>query len=759
MRSIVAAIPCIGILAASSWFGASAAGVEGDRYVGSSRCAECHAESYAGWRGSHHERAMAEASEDSVLGDFGDVSVSFAGITSTFYRGEDGSYLVRTDGPDGALERFHISHTFGWYPLQQYLIPFPDGRLQALGIAWDTRPADEGGQRWFHLYPQGPPAAGDPLHWTGPDQTWNYMCADCHSTDLGKRYDPTTDSYDTRWSEINVACEACHGPGSDHLEWVRAGGQGANNGLPVHFDERQDISWRTDPGTGLPRRSRPRTTSKEIDTCAPCHSRRSTIAADPQARQPLMDSHLPALLRPGLYHADGQILDEVYVYGSFLQSRMYRAGVTCSDCHDPHSTELRAPGAAVCLQCHEARRFATTEHHHHPAESVGADCLGCHMPERTYMVVDPRRDHSFRIPRPDLTLRMGTPNACAGCHQDLEIEVLDQQVRVWYGEAGIRRPSFAPALQAGREGRLQAPALLAALANDRRQPAIARATALEALAAYPGPRLASALGPAAADKDPLVRGAVAGALSALPLAVRAQLGLALLDDPVLGVRIQAIDSLIPLLDQPVPNPLREKLQAVGEEFVAAQRVNSERPEARTNLGGYYGELGNTAAAEVEYRAALALDPHFVPAYVGLADLYRSTGGEANAVAILRQGLDQVPGDPSLQHALGLALVRAGERKQALDHLEAAAEGAPEQTRFAYVYAVALHDSGDPARAIIVLEAAARRRPADAEILQALVLYLQGLGRPAQARRYARDLEQLFPGDPGVARLLRSLEQS
>jgi cytochrome c553 len=77
---------------------------------------------------------------------------------------------------------------FGVYPLQQYLLPLDDGRLQALSIAWDSRPAEEGGQRWYHLYPDEAIAHDDPLHWTGPYQNWNTRCAECHSTDLHKNY-------------------------------------------------------------------------------------------------------------------------------------------------------------------------------------------------------------------------------------------------------------------------------------------------------------------------------------------------------------------------------------------------------------------------------------------------------------------------------------------------------------------------------------------------------------------------------------------
>ena len=731
-------------------------GEQGGDYAGAPVCGECHRQAYAAWRGSHHQLAMAEAHEQMVLGDFGGVSVTFGGVTSTFSRSPDGGYQVHTDGPDGRLQDYRISHTFGWYPLQQYLVPFPGGRLQALGIAWDSRPAGQGGQRWLHLYPEAPPAAGDPLHWTGREQNWNYQCADCHATDLSRGYDAGADRYDTRWAELGVGCEACHGPAAAHAAWAKAGAKGDDDRLTVRFDERAGISWPTDPGTGLPRRSAPRQGAKEIESCAPCHARRSTIAASSWPGQPLLDSHLPALLRQGLYHADGQMLDEVYVYGSFLQSRMYRAGVTCSDCHDPHSGEPRAPADQVCATCHEASRFATSEHHRHPVGSAGADCRACHMPAVTYMVVDPRRDHSFRIPRPDLSLRLGVPNACADCHRGLSAEALDQQFRARFGAELSRRPSFAAALHAGREASLEAPALLAALVSDRRHPAIARATALELLSGYPGPRLAAALGPVANDPEPLMRGALAAALGALPLPARLERGLPLLEDPVLGVRIQATGALAPLLTEALPEELRPRLEGAVAEYVEAQRVNAERPEARNNLGGLYRDIGKTEAAEAEYRAALRLDPRFVPAYVGLADLHRAGGREQESRQALEQGLRQVPSSPVLHHALGLALVRAGERRAAMEPLRLAAEAAPEQTRFAYVYAVALYDSGDREQALALLQAAQQRRPADAEVLQALVSYLRDAGRPQEALRYARMLTELYPGDPGLSRLIQSL---
>ncbi len=192
-------------------------------YVASHACVECHPAEVQSWLGSHHDRAMEEVSEATVLGDFDGATFELAGVTSTFSRRE-GKYFVRTDGPDGALHDYEIAYTFGVEPLQQYLVAFPGGRYQALGIAWDSRPREQGGQRWIHLYPEDPPRPGSPLHWTGIDQTWNHMCAECHSTNLRKGYRADGARYETTWSEIDVACEACHGPGSEHVAWARAGG-------------------------------------------------------------------------------------------------------------------------------------------------------------------------------------------------------------------------------------------------------------------------------------------------------------------------------------------------------------------------------------------------------------------------------------------------------------------------------------------------------------------------------------------------------
>jgi hypothetical protein len=400
-------------------------------YVRRETCAQCHAGQAKAWDSSHHAHAMQNATEATVRGDFNDANFTYGDVTTKFYR-EDGKFMIRTDGPDGKLQDFEAKFTFGVAPLQQYLLELPGGRFQALAIAWDSRPKADGGQHWFHLYPNETIKAGDPLHWTGLQQNWNFECAECHSTNLRRNYDPIAGAYKTSFSEINVSCESCHGPGSHHAAWAHkeVGWEdfNMNKGLTVSLDERQDVSWALDTKTGNSTRSEPRRTTREIETCGHCHARRGSLWADAALGTPIGDSYRVALLDDNLYFPDGQLRDEVYEYGSFLQSRMFHAGVSCSDCHEPHSLALRAPGNGVCLQCHATEKYQTATHHRHAPDSVGAQCTSCHMPTRTYMVVDPRRDHSIRIPRPDLSVSLGTPNACNGCHADKSLQWAADQI-------------------------------------------------------------------------------------------------------------------------------------------------------------------------------------------------------------------------------------------------------------------------------------------------------------------------------------------
>ena len=728
-----------------------------ENFVGAATCAKCHQREYDTWLGSHHERAMDEATPHSVLGDFSGVKLTVHGVTSTFYE-KDGHFFVRTDGPEGALLDYPVKFTFGWYPLQQYLIEFPRGHVQSLGLAWDSRPAGKGGQRWFHLYADEAMDHRHPLHWTGREQTWNYQCAECHSTGVEKNYDLSTDSYRTRWAEINVACEACHGPGAAHVAWAKGGGQAKNKtgnnrkGLAIDLKDRDNSTWIIDEKSGKPRRSASRQDHTEIELCARCHSRRAQIWDDYQWGKPLHDTHRLALLDDALYFPDGQIKDEVYVYGSFIQSRMYRAGVTCSDCHEPHSLKLLAPGNGVCARCHFPAQYDTEAHHHHPADSQGASCTNCHMPQRVYMVVDERADHSLRVPRPDLSLAMGTPNACNQCHQDRPAEWAAQTTRRWRGSNAAVSVHFGETLDAPRRGAVDATDQLLALAADPNQPGIARATALERRYNQARSRDRLTIERLLADEDALVRRAAAGSLEQTGLALRAKLLLPLVDDPARTVRIEVARLVAPLLQHGLPEPDRRRLMAALKEYTHAQAVNADRPESHLNLGNLALALGNLRAAEEAYRTALRLQPSFAPAYVNLADLFRQQGREDEGEVLLRKGIADVHEPADLHHALGLLLVRERRLDDALAPLHRATELDPEQPRYAYVYALALRQKGEPEKAITALEAARGRHPGDREVLSALTtLYLERRDHEA-AIEAAADLKARYPDDPHVEAL-------
>jgi predicted CXXCH cytochrome family protein len=743
----------------------AASGDQPAAFVGAQACAGCHTAQFDAWRGSHHALAMQKATESTVLGDFADAKLEHFGVTTTFFRDGD-KFMVRAEGPDGALHDYPVAYTFGVDPLQQYLIVFPGGRLQALGVAWDTRPKGQGGQRWFHLYPGQQLKPGDPLHWTGRDQIWNYQCADCHSTDLKKNYDLAANTYGTSWTDLDVGCEACHGPGSQHVAWAKAyaaggaypsGTDASRLGLTNWLKPTDAGHWEMNPATGIAKRTE-NLVSTELETCAACHSRRKVIAENLVPGAPYLDANLPALLEPGLYHADGQIDDEVYEYGSFLQSRMHAAGVTCANCHDPHSTKLRAQGNSLCAQCHLPEKFDVAAHHHHQPGSAGAQCANCHMPTKNYMVVDARRDHSIRVPRPDLSVALGTPNACNQCHADRPAQWAAETVAGWYPGGRQTTPHYGTALHAGRIGAADAEQQLDRLILDRNQPAIARASALPLLARYASPASETAIKAAIRDPDPLVRAAAPRALPGTPPPRFVDAAAPLLSDPVRAVRIEAARALAGTDLLALPPEQQTALVKATAELVAAEKVDADRPEAHLNLGLLDLRRRELAGAEAEYRTALRLDPNFVPALVNLADLDRAGGKDDEGAELLRKAMAIEPDNADVRYALGLYLVRKHDYAGALDLLRRAHELTPDNARYAYVYAVALNSSGAVREALALLEEAHQQHPADRSVLMALVSIARDNGDFAAALRHARDLLTLDPGNAQLQALVAELEK-
>ena len=622
-------------------------------FIGSTVCAECHTSEFESWQASQHAVAMQDATPRTVLGRF-DTRFTHDGVTTTFMRRGD-RFMVNTQGADGRAGEFEIRYTFGVYPLQQYLVEFSRGRIQPLLVAWDARPDSVGGQRWFAVDSATMSGHVDEFHWTGREQNWNYMCADCHSTGVRKGYVATTDSFRTTHSEISVGCEACHGPGSLHAEWGKSSSLfrrllWRDPRIPARLGERSGVRWSIDSATGNASRSVARTTDGEIEVCAQCHARRVHFADGYTAGAPLLDYYLPLVMASDLYYADGQQRDEVYTYGSFLQSRMYSAGVTCADCHEPHGQKLRRPGNQVCAQCHQESKYDRESHHHHAEGSAGAQCVSCHMPAATYMRVDPRRDHSLRIPRPDLTVAMGVPNACNGCHLDRDAAWAAGQIRAWFPipQSGFQR--FATAFAADDRGDSTAVDSLASVANDASEPWFVRASALSRLSAHIGPQSFDAARFWSSDHNGQVRHAALSILEALPPAQRIPLAGPALGDPVRAVRQQAAWLLSPVADSLAPDR-RRAFDVAAAEFVESQRYNADRAPNRILLGAYYANRGWLDSAAVEFRAAIGFAPHSAQGYLLLAEVFRARGQRDEAEAVLRSGFAAIPDDESLRRAL------------------------------------------------------------------------------------------------------------
>ncbi len=727
--------------------------------MGGPACASCHRQENEAWLTSHHARAMQPANRETIAGRFDGASLRGDAGATFLSKGDD--YLVRTgDSGGGAAKDFKVEYTFGVFPLQQYLVAFPGGRFQALRTAWDSRPREQGGQRWFELYPGEHIDSRSPLHWTRLNQNWNFVCADCHSTNLRRNYDAGRDEFHTTYSDVSVACEACHGPGSRHIAWANASPANrqsdGSKGLTIDLDERAGVRWIPNEATGNPVRSAPRSTRREIDTCGVCHARRSVLGTETGATGTLMDRYEPALLTEPLYFPDGQQKDEVYDYGSFLQSRMYAAGVTCSDCHDPHTGAPRAQGNALCERCHSAAVYDTTAHHMHTPASPGAQCTSCHMPARTYMAVNPRPDHSLRVPRPDLTVKLGVPNPCTTCHSDKSPAWAAAAIERAHpgGNKGFQH--FAEALAAARSGAPGAAQGLSDLALDESSPVIARATAVSALQSYPAPARIPAIEAALRHTDPLMRYAALEALLDYPTQVRGPLAAPLADDPVRAVRVESGRVLAGVGDKDLDTAQRGARDRAFDEYVRSQKEVAERPESHYDLAIVYAQRGSVDEAVAEFRHAISLQPDFVPAYVNLADLYRALNRESDVSATLAEGLKEVPGDGGLLHAQGLALTRAGRTDEALGKFEQACAAQPRNARYAYVYGVALHSAGQKEKAMKVLRRSLETSPYDPETLGALASFARDDGQRGDAQVYAKRLLELDPDSVAARQLWESV---
>ncbi len=721
-------------------------------FVGSENCQSCHATQHDQWLHSHHSKAIEPVNDSTMLGNFNDVKFLYNKIESRFYKKENNFY-VQTDGPDGNLTEFKIKYTFGVYPLQQYLVEFPGGRMQALPFAWDSRAKDVGGQRWYHMYPQERIDFRDQLHWTKAYQNWNMMCAECHSTALRKNWNPETNSYATTYKELSVGCESCHGPASNHMIWTAEKNTEykKNNLKGFSFTLVNDwaSAWKFDTdSTPIAHRVTPQSNKAVENVCAACHARSSQLS-DGWNNSPgvdFLEHHRPTMVTEPLFWPTGEQRDEVYVWNSFQASKMYNNGVTCMDCHNAHTGKLLAMDNALCLRCHNASVFDTPKHSFHPKESEGGKCVNCHMSSSTYMEVDDRRDHSFQIPRPDVSEATGSPNACMSCHTNKSNVWAQSAMDKWYGKKWRDRPTWALDFHEAFSGNPMATPALMKLATTYTLPDMVRASSLSLINRSVRPEVIDIAQVLMHDSSALVRSEAIKLLETLNENDRWRLVSPLLNDPVKMVRIEAANTLADVPQNIMGNTIQRFNKAVSE-YEQSLLLNSDFPANASQLGILYVRLRKVDEAKHWLSFSIKLDSQFEAGYLNLADLYRQLNDDAAARETLYRGLNILPNGANLHYSLCLTNVRLGNIEEALKNIRKAMQLDPANNQFAYVYAIALHDKVNPQQGIDALKKIVEKQPNDADLLRTMIGWQLEMRNYEQAKKYIRKYAVLYPKDP------------
>lgn len=658
-----------------------------DDYVGSQACQNCHQKEFSAWKGSHHDMSMTDASNETVLGNFDNQQFISNGIQNKFFK-KGSEFWVNISDENGQLQDYKIKYTFGYEPLQQYMVEFDDGRVQLIPFAWDSRSKQEGGQRWFNLYPEMTEKHQE-FHWKNTGQNWNYMCADCHSTNVEKNFDVKENKYNTTFSEINVGCESCHGPAKEHLNWTATQSNKISD-FGFSRDVKKSVrDWITvtSRNTLAPKEIKH---SDQNTVCAQCHSRHVQISnEDHVKKKEFGQRYLLSLITPSLYYADGQVYEENFVYGSFLQSKMNKNGVVCSNCHEPHSAKLIIPQEQVCLQCHQPSAYNVPEHHHHQKASEGAQCVNCHMPESTYMEVDDRRDHGWHIPRPDLAKDLGTPDTCLSCHDDKTSQWSNTHVEQWFPNSKVRKePHFASLFTAVNQNYPGVAAELSKLAQTQSAPVIIRASALERMASIADTNTLIAIARGAKSNETLIRIGAANGAVGLPINERWRILEPLLTDRVLAVRSEAAIALVSAWSS-LSNEQQSTLAPALSDYLEIQKFNDDRGFAHTNIGNVFAYQGSYNQAEAAYRQSIRIERYFPTAYLNLAQLYKMQNQNGKSKAILKEGINIIPDNGELYYALGLALIRDKNKVEAAKTFEIATKIAPNNANYFYIHGLSL----------------------------------------------------------------------
>lgn len=734
----------LGLLLLLHTGGALASGAfdqSGDGFVNNEQCLDCHARHALEWQGSDHAKAMQAANPKTVLGNFDNQRFEGEGLVAVFQHQDSQYRITVTEG--GITETLAVAWTFGVDPLQQYLVELPNGQLQAFPVAWDVA-----GQRWFHLQAGDGITPADALHWRKRFYIANSFCIECHTTGFQLNYSAETQQYQSRAAGHNVNCQACHGPGENHIAWTRSPTPDSRKGWP-------------DTPLADPARTNA--------VCASCHARRHPITPARTWAAPLLDEWVPSTLQANLYHPDGQILDEVFEYGSFAQSRMHEAGVSCTDCHNPHTLKPRIQGNGLCISCHEtgnarfpslkAGRYDTPAHHHHANPGPGSQCVDCHMPATTYMKVDPRRDHRFGIPRPDISVTLGTPNACNQCHSEQTPAWAADTVKQWFPDGRHTQPGHAAIVASARAGSPAAIPGLETLASNPQQPAIWRATAIELLSQY-GPDLLEAVTPALQDPSALVRTHAVTAFEAQSMEVRQQYLPPMLHDTVRAVRMEAARMLAGIDAKTLNENDRSAFTRALDEYRAAQTVLPDHPEGYANLGNLAYHQGNSYEAIRRMKQAVAVDPHFIPAYQSLAVLYSRIGANDRAIEILQQAIAHALPEQhgELYYTLGLAYAERQDMPAARDALEKSIAMNAQHSAAHYNLALVLQRLNQPDASIHQFKRALAIDPADDRSRYALLQLLMQQQRFTEAQAELDTLKGRYPQESSLQAIQAEINQ-
>jgi len=699
-------------------------------FIGDDACKQCHQTEFKDWEGSHHDKAMQLANRETILASFGGEKFTSQGITSKFYS-EGDDFFVNTEGPDGKYHDYKIIYTFGITPLQQYIVEFPDGRYQCLRTAWDTEK-----NKWFDLYPDFKVVHSEWLHWSRGGLNWNTMCSDCHSTNVRKNYKEETNGYNTEFALINVSCEACHGPGKQHVDEA------------TQLGENYKASGSMQMTSG--------TQPKElVDQCARCHMRREQVSEVFNFEGSMLDHYFPQLITERLYHIDGQILDEDYVYGSFVQSKMYQNDVTCTDCHNPHSLELKFEGNNLCAQCHVPEQYNTPKHHFHEVGSESGKCINCHMTGRFYMGNDFRRDYSFRIPRPDLSLKYGTPNACTQCHEDKDDEWAWRAFQEQYGIPDYQH--FSELLASGLSGNPHGKESLLTLMNDSLQPEIARASAVRGLQYYMNANDVANLMTFLNDTSPIVRASTLDVLGEIDSSDYATYLLPLLKDPKRSVRVKAFYALGGLAENQVPDQYKDVYEKCKGEFFTYLKATAEFAGGKAKEANYHLKKGNIAKAIENYEKALKIDNLNNMVRTSLANLYYRNGQLNEAETTFKTVIELEPEYGPTYYSLALLLAETGRNKEAIELLEKAMTHMPENLRVYYNLGLLYDSINDTEKAKKTIIKGLKVYPTNEELLYTLAFFHSKYGEIDKAREIGSQLIQLYPNNTNYRNFLQQLQ--